>query len=192
MARFAKKGSTRTDILEAMFKELKKDGAEYYLGDDTIGNIKAFTDIDPSKHKDLVGVYISAIIGCKDNSATYKDVHKITFEFENCGESDEFYDENIDQYRQLQDGTALIWGYGGGDWEMPVQFALYLDPKNKVRAYVPSDGNVYCHKCKCAIGSCECDDEDTEEQEEYEDDWYPNHLSFEQMYQDVCNRIETK
>lgn len=32
MARFAKKGSTRTDILEAMFKELKKDGAEYYLG----------------------------------------------------------------------------------------------------------------------------------------------------------------
>ena len=75
---------------------------------------------------------------------------------------------------------------------MPVQFALYLDPKNKVRAYVPSDGNVYCHKCKCAIGSCECDDEDTEEQEEYDDDWYQNHLNFEQMYQDVCNRIETK
>ena len=188
MARYAKKGSTRTDILEAMFKELKKDGAEYYLGEDTIGNIKAFTDIDPIQHKDLVAAYLSAITGCKDNSATYKDVHKINFDFENCGETDEFYDEDIANHRQLKDGTAIIWGYAGGDWELPVQFVLYLDPKNKVRAYVPSDGNVYCHKCKCAIGTCECDDQP----EEFDDDYYTNNLNLSAMMEDVNNRIEIK
>ena len=43
MARYAKKGSTRTDILEAMFKELKKDGADYYIGDVTVGDINTFS-----------------------------------------------------------------------------------------------------------------------------------------------------
>lgn len=33
--------------------------------------------------------------------------------------------------------------YAGGDWEYPVFFIIYLDGKNKIRAYVPRDGNVY-------------------------------------------------
>lgn len=188
MPRYAKQGSTRTDILEAMFNEAKKNCPDHYLGDVTIGNIKSFTDIDPSQHKDLVGVFLSGVTGYNENSATYKDVHKINVEFENCGETDEFYDKDIDKHRQLKDGTAIIWGYGGGDWELPIQFVLYLDPKNKVRAYVPSDGNVYCHKCKCAFGTCECEDQP----EEFDDDYYTDNLNFYAMMEDVNNRIETK
>lgn len=88
----------------------------------------------------------------------------------------------------MTDGTAIVWAFAGGDWEFPVHFVLYLDPKNKIRAYIPSDGNVYCHKCKCTYGSCECDDQ----QEEFDDDYYTDHLNFQAMFEDVNNRIETK
>lgn len=194
MARYVKQGSTRTDILEQMFKEIHNhEDAKYHsVGNKDLNEYTQFSEISPTDYEELIEAYIDIRVAYDGTAPANKDVHKINFDFENYGETDGFYDEAIANHRQLKDGTALIWCYGGGDWEMPVQFVLYIDPKNKVRAYVPSDGNVYCHKCKCAIGSCECDDDDTEEQEEYDDDWYQNHLNFEQMYQDVCNRIETK
>lgn len=196
MPRFAKKGSTKTDILEQMFKEIHNhEDAEYHevkditTGQDTtLDKIKQFSDIDPNDYKELIDAYIELRVAYDDTAPANKDVQKINFDFENNGATDEFYDKDIDKHSQLTDGTAIIWAFAGGDWEMPVQFVLYLDPKNKIRAYIPSDGNVYCHKCKCAYGSCECDDQ----QEEFDDDYYTDHLDFNAMFEDVNNRIETK
>ena len=189
MPRFAKKGSTKINILEQMFKEIQNSNENWASVDGKeIKSMKSFNEINPTKYDELVEKYLEAITSNLENSATYKDVHKIDFDFENCGATGTFYDKNISQHSQLIDGTEIIWAYGGGDWEMPVQFVLYLDPNDKVRAYVPSNGNVYCHKCKCALGTCECEDQP----EEYDDDYYPNHLDFDQMMVDVNNRIQTK
>ena len=196
MARFAKKGSTKTDILEKMFKEIHNhEDAEYQevkditTGQDTtIDKIKQFSDIDPNDYKELIDAYVELRVAYDDTAPAHKDVQKINFDFENNGATDEFYDKDIDKHSQLTDGTAIVWAFAGGDWEYPVHFVLYLDPKNKIRAYIPSDGNVYCHKCKCAYGSCECDDQS----EEFDDDYYTDHLNFQAMFEDVNNRIETK
>ena len=196
MARFAKKGSTKTDILEQMFKEIyNHEDAEYHelkditTGQDTsIDKIKQFSDIDPNDYKELIDAYVDIRVSYDDTAPAHKDVQKINFDFENSSATDEFYDKDIDKHSQLTDGTAIVWAFAGGDWEYPVHFVLYLDPKNKIRAYIPSDGNVYCHKCKCAYGTCECDDQ----QEKFNNDYYTDNLNFHAMMEDVNNRIETK
>ena len=196
MARFAKKGSTKTDILEQMFKEIHNHEDAEYLEvkdittgqDTTLDKIKQFSDIDPNDYKELIDAYVEIRVAYDDTAPANKDVQKINFDFENNGATDEFYDKDIDKHSQLTDGTAIVWAFAGGDWEFPVHFVLYLDPKNKIRAYIPSDGNVYCHKCKCAYGTCECDDQ----QEEFDNDYYTDNLNFQAMFEDVNNRIETK
>ena len=40
----------------------------------------------------------------------------------------------------------------GGDWELPVFMIIYYDGK-KLRAYIPSYGNLVNLDCKCAFGS---------------------------------------
>lgn len=40
----------------------------------------------------------------------------------------------------------------GGDWEIPVFMIIYYDGK-KLRAYIPSYGNLVNLDCKCAFGS---------------------------------------
>ena len=40
----------------------------------------------------------------------------------------------------------------GGDWEVPAFFIIYWDGK-KLRAYIPSYGNLINLDCKCAFGS---------------------------------------
>lgn len=91
--------------------------------------------------------------------------------------------------KAMPDGTSIVWAYAGGDWEYPVYFVLYLDPDNHIRAYVPKDGNTYCHKCKSAWGTCECNDEKDSEDHLNDDDYGPD---YDAMYKDVCNRIQTK
>ena len=57
--------------------------------------------------------------------------------------------------------------YAGGDWEAPVFFILYYDDKNKLRAYIPSDGNPYDRVNKEAWGNGEENVDDPE----YDFDW---------------------
>lgn len=190
MARFAKKGSTKTDILEQMFKEIHNhEDAEYHsVGDKDLNEYTQFSEISPSDYEELIDAYVEIRVAYDASAPANKDVKKIDFDFENSGATTEFYDKDIDKHSQLTDGTAIVWAYAGGDWEFPVQFILYLDPKNKIRAYIPSDGNVYCHKCKCAYGTCECEDSP----EEFDDDFYEQMIDFDKMMVDINSRIQTK
>lgn len=200
MARYAKKGSTRQDILKKMFEMMKNDdyACEHEIGDEAIRDINDFNAIPESLYEDLIEGFIENKVAYCDNSKARRDLEKINFDFENCGYTDdkENYPEHSDNrhdngkpaaYNQLPDGTAIIWCWAGGDWEMDVNFVLYLDPSNTIRAYIPSEGNLYCHKCKAAYGSCDCDDEDIPD---FEEEGIIH--EFDKMYADVCERIQTK
>lgn len=174
MPRYAKKGSTREQIIELMRKELIKEHKKGYLRGH---NINWENAVD----SDILENFLHEIVGFS-NSLANKDVQKIDFDFENSAVDNE-------GEKALPDGTAIIWAYAGGDWEYPVYFVLYLDPDDHIRAYVPKDGNTYCHKCKCAWGTCECNDEKDSEDHLNDDDYGPD---YDAMYKDVCNRIQTK
>ena len=170
MPRYAKKGSTKSQIIEMMRQELLKEQKKGYG-----------YDIDWDDNDEIMETFLHEVVGFS-NSLANKDVQKIDFDFENSEISNE-------GEKALPDGTRIIWAYAGGDWEYPVYFVLYLDPDNHIRAYVPKDGNTYCHKCKCAWGTCECNDEKDSEDHLNDDDYGPD---FDAMYKDVCNRIQTK
>ena len=40
------------------------------------------------------------------------------------------------KYGKLPDGTSIIWCFAGGDWEFPIHFAVYIDDKDHLRAYI--------------------------------------------------------
>ena len=161
---------TKEELTERIFKEIQSDG-EYDDG----------FDIDQLWRK------------------IAKDVSKISFDFENssfmkeeghnenCDDSEDFeeYDnfskkeekseyeifENYDIHT-LENGLTYCLCGAGGDWEEPVYFIVYIDNKNKIRGYIPTEGNTFNVKYKCAYGSeenCENYEED-EENENYEED----------------------
>lgn len=50
----------------------------------------------------------------------------------------------------------FIYASMGGDWEIPINFFIYVDPENnkEVKIYVPLDkGNTYIKSAMCAAGS---------------------------------------
>lgn len=173
MPRFAKKGTTKQDILEKMIEFIKKD--ECFDPD----------DFDETDREQVIEKYLYYM--AYSDSKTRDDLDKIDFDFENCGEIEKFNDANLVQHSKLSDGTAIIWCFAGGDWEYPINFVIYLDDKNKLRGYIPSDGNIYCHKCKCAYGTCECDEAESDRILDEQPD-----PDYAKMYADVCNRIQTK
>lgn len=66
-----------------------------------------------------------------------------------------------DEYVGMHTVKGLTF-YGiimGGDWEVPAFFIIYWDGK-KLRAYVPSYGNLVNLDCKCAFGSESVEDEE--------------------------------
>jgi hypothetical protein len=84
-----------------------------------------------------------------------KDLKKVNFGCENLFLTKESFANNpISTWlgpQQIGD-LAFIGGYAGGDWEIPVAFAIYHDGK-KWRGYIPEDGNSYNHKLKSAYGN---------------------------------------
>lgn len=182
MARFAKKGSTKTDILEQMFKEIHNhEDAEYHsVGDKDLNEYTQFSEISPSDYEELIDAYVEIRVAYDASAPANKDVKKVNFDFENH-EVDEV-DPDLSIHRKLPDGTEIIWCWAGGDWESPVSFVLYLDPNDKIRAYIPKNGNCYCTKCNTACGSCQCG---AQEPADFDVDYV-------QMYDDVINRIQTK
>lgn len=105
---------------------------------------------------------------------------KIEFDLENCSDfnKDDFSEENREGYFQ-SNGTYMYLGWAGGDWENAVYFVLYLDPKKKLRAYIPTEGNSYNKKYKSAYGNNDDDDEYVE-------------ADFDLMMKDIRERIEVE
>lgn len=82
---------------------------------------------------------------------------------------------------QLKDYAVLLC-WGGGDWECPVLFIMYLDDKNKLRAYVPNKGNTFNPKFKSAFGN----------NDDYPEDDIGILPNFDLMFEDIKNRIIIK
>lgn len=82
---------------------------------------------------------------------------------------------------QLKD-YAILLCWGGGDWECPVLFIMYLDDKNKLRAYVPNKGNTFNPEFKSAFGN----------NDDYPEDDIGILPNFDLMFKDIQNRIVIK
>lgn len=96
-----------------------------------------------------------------------KDLSEVNVCFENVeyfGTEDSYNHlpglKELDGYEMIGSGEnsiPILWCAGGGDWELPLVFVLYLDKEGKVRGYIPSDGNAYNHEDKAAYGNNEND-----------------------------------
>jgi hypothetical protein len=95
-----------------------------------------------------------------------KDLSKINFDFENVTRFDEtkgYVDGKYPVgYREIAPGFHIYFVNAGGDWEWPICFIFYLGSKGKLRAYIPEDGNAWNKEEKCAYGSDEKGDGDTD------------------------------
>ena len=142
-----------------------------------------------TKIEDAGGLYEAIYSG-----KVYDDLRKISVEFENAehfGTEDSYSLpglEDMDGYEMIGEGDSafpVLWCAGGGDWELPLVFVLYIGQKGELRGYIPEDGNAYNHEEKAAYGNNEgdpsCGDDD------------PRYVFDEQkMRADVANRIVVK
>jgi hypothetical protein len=127
-------------------------------------------------------------------SKIQSDLNKVQFDCENycIGNADPSYERfptdhqgYLDYpcgYETLENGLPVLFVNAGGDWETPICFVIYWSGK-EMRAYIPSEGNCWNKKEKCAFGS---DDED-EDSDEDEMQGYPDLIR-----SDVMNRIQLK
>ena len=93
----------------------------------------------------------------------YKDLGKIEVDFENVEEfgTEDSYNhlpglEDLDGYEMIGEGDKafpILWCAGGGDWELPLVFVLYIGQKGELRGYIPEDGNCYNKEKKAAYGN---------------------------------------
>lgn len=97
------------------------------------------------------------------NGKVINDLSKIYVDFENVEPfgTEDSYDhlsglECMEGYEIVGDGESafpILWCCGGGDWEFPLVFVLYIGQKGELRAYIPKDGNAYNKKTKAAYGN---------------------------------------
>ena len=137
---------------------------------------------------------------CNDNPKVIDDLKKIDFSCENVTDPND--EEGFDMpgfthgYDILPNGIAVCWVGGGGDWELPLAFCIYIAPDGSFRAYIPKDGNCYNFKTKKAIGNWSPDDEDA--WGEGDSDAELEHLGIEYKFDmdklraDAANRILAK
>ena len=80
--------------------------------------------------------------------------YKVKFDFENFSDPEHAFEPfgEFEGFYQLND-FAIGLCFAGGDWECPLYFAIYIDDKNKLRAYIPTVGNVFNYYTKAAFGS---------------------------------------
>ena len=83
-----------------------------------------------------------------------KGDYKVKFDFENFSDPEHAFEPfgEFEGFYQLND-FAIGLCLAGGDWESPVYFAVYIDDNNKLRAYIPTVGNVFNIYTKSAFGS---------------------------------------
>lgn len=103
--------------------------------------------------------FINAIVYC--DSVISKDI-KFNVDAENILTPEDGDDDYLGMHT-LSNGLTYYAIEMGGDWEIPVFIIIYWDGK-KLRAYIPSYGNLVNLDCKCAFGSedNEVDDEKAE------------------------------
>jgi hypothetical protein len=129
-----------------------------------------------------------------------KDLDKVQFDLENwcIGNADPSYTKYPSDheglagypcgYEVLSNDLPVLFVNAGGDWEFPVCFVLYWDGV-KIRAYVPSNGNCWNKKEKCAYGS-----EDGHLGWDGDSDWEADEFQSDAdlIRSDVMNRIQIK
>ena len=141
-----------------------------------------------SKIEDAGGIHSAVYRG-----QVLKDLSMVNVNFENM-ESFDSYDaythlpglESMDGYEMIGEGDSafpVLWCAGGGDWELPLVFIVYIDDDGKLRGYIPSDGNAYNHEKNAAYGNNDGDIE-------YGDPSYV--FDKAKLKSDVANRIVVK
>lgn len=138
----------------------------YAKANQTIDDLKALVAKACDPDYDVPCIYGILNGSNSDTTAQAKvraDLSKINVDFENVEEfgTEDSYNhlpglENLDGYEMIGSGPSafpVLWCAGGGDWELPLVFILYIGQKGELRGYIPEDGNAYNHKEKCAYGS---------------------------------------
>jgi hypothetical protein len=163
MPRYAKANTTKEELTKAIFKLAE----------------------DPTvlEENNLYAAVMDAVYSPR----IYKDLHKIEFDCENVSiEGQEFVMPGFTAGFDIINGFSVLWVAAGGDWEQPLAFILYLDNKNKVRGYVPMNGNVFDKIHKAAYGNYEF-----EELEDGFNAFIEEHpFDMEKMTKDIKNRIQ--
>ena len=147
---------------------------------------------DEGPDADSAYEFIREIICCDETVC--KDI-KYNVDAENILVASDASDE--DKYvgiHTLANGFTFYGIIMGGDWEIPAFLIIYWDGK-KLRAYIPSYGNLINLDCKCAFGSEEDKLDDAKEEKllkkykklgiEPED---PDYIDWSELY---CKMYET-
>lgn len=114
MPRYAKKGSTKLDIMNKMFNTMKADPECKWVH---IGNISDFNQIpnfasiNPALYNDFIGSFIYSELAYTDKNKASKDLKMVNFDFENHDVTD---DDFANKHSSLPDGTEFIWCWAGG------------------------------------------------------------------------------
>jgi hypothetical protein len=93
----------------------------------------------------------SEITNLCDLSQFKKDL-KVKFDCENITTTGEFGPKKLGGYHTLENGLTFLGVCAGGDWEIPCFFIIYFEGK-KLRAYIPTDGNLWNTDTKMAYGN---------------------------------------
>ena len=115
-----------------------------------------------------------------------KDLSKIDFTLENYTAYFDLYGykQYPFGYEELAKDFHIFWMSGGGDWEYPVCFIFYWDG-TEIRAYVPTEGNVWNKSTNTAY--------DSEEPEiEYDEAKLDQECSKEKMVAEILLTITLK
>jgi hypothetical protein len=93
-----------------------------------------------------------------------KDLKKVQFDWENYTHFNETqgYATYPVGYKEVAPDFHVFFVNAGGDWEFPVCFIFYWG-EEKLRAYIPEDGNAWNKKEKCAYGSEDLVDENSDQ-----------------------------
>lgn len=124
------------------------------------------------------------------SKAIEKDLGKVNFDWENYTR---FNDRGGNfatypvGYKELKPGFHVYFVNAGGDWEFPICFIFYWGD-NKLRAYIPEDGNAWNKKQKCAYGS----EDDSIGSMEEDNDRYEAEISEEKMIEEIISHIIKK
>ena len=113
----------------------------------------------------------------------YDDVKKIRFDYENV---------YVEKYLELSSGIPIALVLAGGDWELPLLFALYYDGST-FRGYIPTEGNVFNRTLKQAYGNA------TDEEDEADclkhfgvKNSYDLKLDYDKAIADIGSRIKVR
>lgn len=117
--------------------------------------MRKFTKMSLAKFKSMLDKYCYPDSNCLDPSEVMTSIHKdlkVEFDWENFYTNGDKNDDEFMGYHCLSNGMCFLGCWAAGDWQKPVHFLLYPSG-NKIRAYVPKNGNLWNWKTKEAYGN---------------------------------------